>query len=55
MVTMEYNLKPQFSKTHLTTLNLNNFKMFETVGLNVLHCFVLLIYITFGTIKDKVK
>jgi hypothetical protein len=33
MVTIEHNnSNPQFSKAHLTTLNLNNFKMTEAVG-----------------------
>jgi hypothetical protein len=34
MVTMEHkNTNPQFSMTHLTTFNLNNFKMIEAMGL----------------------
>jgi hypothetical protein len=37
MVTMEHKLNPQFSKAHLTTLNLNNFKMIEAMGLEFLH------------------
>jgi hypothetical protein len=32
-VTMEHNLNPQFSKDHLTTVNLNNFKMTEGMEL----------------------
>jgi hypothetical protein len=39
MVTMEHktiNPNPQFSKAHLTTLNLNNFKMFEAMGLRII-------------------
>jgi hypothetical protein len=35
MVTMEHNNpNPQFSKAHLTTINLNNFKKSEAIGLN---------------------
>jgi hypothetical protein len=30
------NPNPQFSKAHLTTLNLNNFKMIEGMGLKIL-------------------
>jgi hypothetical protein len=33
MVTIEHNTNPQFSKVRLTTLNLNNFKMIEAMGL----------------------
>jgi hypothetical protein len=29
------NTNPQFSKAHLTTLNLNNFKTLEAVGLKI--------------------
>jgi hypothetical protein len=32
---MEHNPNPQFSKIHLTTLNLNNFKMIEAMGLKI--------------------
>jgi hypothetical protein len=36
MVTMENKQsKPHFSKAHLTTLNLNNFKMIEVMGLKI--------------------
>jgi hypothetical protein len=35
MVTIEYNPNPQFSEAHLTTLNLNNFKMIEAMGLKI--------------------
>jgi hypothetical protein len=35
MVTMEYNLNPQFSKARLTALNPNNFKMIEAMGLKI--------------------
>jgi hypothetical protein len=35
MVTMEYNRNPQFSKAHLTTLNLNSFKMIEAMRLKI--------------------
>jgi hypothetical protein len=35
MVTMEHNPNPQFSKAHLTTLILNNFKMIEAMGLKI--------------------
>jgi hypothetical protein len=35
MVTMEHNPNPQFSKAHLTNLNLNNFKMIEAIGLKI--------------------
>jgi hypothetical protein len=30
------NLNPQFSKAYLTILNLNNFKMIEAMGLNII-------------------
>jgi hypothetical protein len=34
MVTVEHkNKNPQFSKANLTTLNLNNFKIIEAMGL----------------------
>jgi hypothetical protein len=33
MVTMERSLNPQFSKVHLTNLNLDNFKMIEVLEL----------------------
>jgi hypothetical protein len=37
MVTMEHKqYKPQFSKAHLTTLNLFNFKMVEGMGLKII-------------------
>jgi hypothetical protein len=37
MVTMEHNnLNSQYSKAHLTNLNLNNFKMIEAVGLKII-------------------
>jgi hypothetical protein len=36
MVTMEHNPNPQFSKAHLTTLNLNNFKIIEAMGLKII-------------------
>jgi hypothetical protein len=37
MVTMEHKqFKPQFSKAHLTILNLNNFKMIEAIGLKTI-------------------
>jgi hypothetical protein len=32
---MEHNSNPQFSKAHLATLNLNNFKMIEAMGLKI--------------------
>jgi hypothetical protein len=37
MVTMEQtnNPNPQFSKAHITTLNLDNFKMIEAMGLKI--------------------
>jgi hypothetical protein len=35
MVTTEYNRNPQFSKAHLTTLNLNSFKMTEAMRLKM--------------------
>jgi hypothetical protein len=35
MVTMENNPNPQFSKARLTTLNLNNFKISEAIGLEI--------------------
>jgi hypothetical protein len=36
MVTMEHNPNPQFSKAHLTNLNLNNLKMIEAMGLKII-------------------
>jgi hypothetical protein len=33
---MEHNPNPQFSKAHLTTQNLNNFKMIEAMGLEII-------------------
>jgi hypothetical protein len=37
MVTMEHkNTNPQFSKPHLTILNLNNFKIIEAMGLAII-------------------
>jgi hypothetical protein len=36
MVTMEHNLNPQFTKAHLTNLNLNNSKMIEAMGLKII-------------------
>jgi hypothetical protein len=34
---MEHNNpNPQFSKVHLTTLNLNNFKIVEAMGLKII-------------------
>jgi hypothetical protein len=36
MVTMEYNPNPLPSKAHLTTLNLNNFKMIKAMGLKII-------------------
>jgi hypothetical protein len=37
MVTMENKQsKPQFSKAHLTAMNLNNFKMIEAMGLKII-------------------
>jgi hypothetical protein len=35
MVTVEHNPNSQFSKAHLATLNLNNFKMIEAMGLKI--------------------
>jgi hypothetical protein len=35
MVTMENNPNPHFSKARLTTLNLNNFKIIEAIGLEI--------------------
>jgi PIN domain nuclease of toxin-antitoxin system len=38
MVTIKINNpNPQFSKAHLTSLNLNNLKMIEAIGLKLLH------------------
>jgi hypothetical protein len=37
MVTMEHNPDPHFSKAHLTTFNLYNFKMIKAMGLKILH------------------
>jgi hypothetical protein len=34
---MEHNPNPQFTKAHLTNLNLDNFKMIEVMGLKLLH------------------
>jgi hypothetical protein len=36
MVTMENNPNSQFIKAHLTTLNLNNFKIIEAMGLKII-------------------
>jgi hypothetical protein len=36
MVIVEHNPNPQFSKAHLTTLNFNNFKMIEAMGLKII-------------------
>jgi hypothetical protein len=37
MVTMENKQsKPQFSKAHLTAMNLNDFKMIEAMGLTII-------------------
>jgi hypothetical protein len=36
MITMEHNTNPQFSNAHLTTLNLNNFKVIEAMGLKII-------------------
>jgi hypothetical protein len=36
MVTMKHKTNPQFSKAHLTNLNLNNFKMFKAMGLQII-------------------
>jgi hypothetical protein len=37
MVTVECkNPNPQFSKVYLTTLNLNNFKIIEAMGLKII-------------------
>jgi hypothetical protein len=36
MVTMEHNPNPEFSKAHLTNLNLNNFKVIEAMVLKVI-------------------
>jgi hypothetical protein len=36
MVTMEHNPNQQFSKAHLTTLNLNNFKIIKAMGLKII-------------------
>jgi hypothetical protein len=35
MVNMEHNPNPQFSRAHLATLNLNNFKLIEAMGLKI--------------------
>jgi hypothetical protein len=37
MVTMEHNPNLQFTKAHLTTLNLNNYKTIEAIGLKLMH------------------
>jgi hypothetical protein len=37
LVAMEHNTNPQFSKVHLITLNLNNFKMTEAIRSKLLH------------------
>jgi hypothetical protein len=37
MVSMDINNpNPQFSKAHLTNLNLNNFKIIESMGLEII-------------------
>jgi hypothetical protein len=36
MVTMENNPNSQYSKAHPTTLNLNNFKIIEAMGLKII-------------------
>jgi hypothetical protein len=36
MITMEHNPNPQFSKAQPTTLNLNNFKLIEAMGLKII-------------------
>jgi hypothetical protein len=36
MVAMEHNPNSQFSEAHLTNLNLNNFKMIESMGLKII-------------------
>jgi hypothetical protein len=36
MVTMALNPNPQLSKAHLTTLNLNNFKIIEAMELKII-------------------
>jgi hypothetical protein len=33
--TMSNNTKPLLGKAHLTTLNLNNFKMVEAIGIKI--------------------
>jgi hypothetical protein len=35
MATTEHNPNTEFSKAHLTTINLNNFKMIEAMGLKI--------------------
>jgi hypothetical protein len=36
MVIMEHNPNPKFSRAHLRSLNLNNFKMIEAMGLRII-------------------
>jgi hypothetical protein len=36
MVTVEHNTNRQFNKAYLKTLNLNNFKMVEAMGLQII-------------------
>jgi hypothetical protein len=36
MVTVELNANPQFSKAHLTNLNLNNFRIIEAKGFKII-------------------
>jgi hypothetical protein len=36
IVTMEHNPDPQFSKAHLTNMNLNNIKMIQAIGLQII-------------------
>jgi hypothetical protein len=36
MVTIEHNPNPQFSRAHLTALNLSNFKIIEAMGLKII-------------------
>jgi hypothetical protein len=35
MVVMQHNPNPQFSKAHLTALNINNFKVIDAMGIKV--------------------
>jgi hypothetical protein len=57
MVTVEHNRNPQFSEAHLTTLNLDNFKMIEAMGLKIIELYyrIIVIILCEETAVDKGK